>query len=284
MPRQPKLLMLQGLIASGKSTYAKELVEKGWVRVNKDDLRAMLHNSHHGKGKENLVLWIRDEIVKHALSQGQNVVIDDTNFNKIHQSTLMGIGQFYNAEFEIKFIDTPLEECILRDSKREKPVGEMVIRGMYNQYLAKEKVVEKYVPNLSLPKAYIFDIDGTLAEMGPRSPYEWSKVGIDTVITPIADLLRRLEQTTEIIIVSGRDGVCRPETLQWLKDNNIPFSELFMRPAGDSRKDSIIKKEIFFRDIAPKYNALGVFDDRNQVVKMWREIGLTCFQCAEGDF
>lgn len=277
--------MLKGLPASGKSTYARELVEKGWTRVNKDDLRAMMHNSHHGKAKEALVLWIRDEIVKRSLSKGMNVVVDDTNFNPIHWATLVQLGQWYKAEVTEKFFDVPLDVCIERDKLRPKPVGEMVIRDMHNRYLAKETVVEKYVPDESLPAAYIFDVDGTLAEMGARSPYEWDKVHLDTLIVPVARLLALLKTTdVDIIIFSGRDGSCLKETIGWLRKNNIPIDDIYMRAAGDMRKDSIVKKEIFFRDIAPRYNILGVFDDRNQVVKMWREIGLTCFQVAEGDF
>ena len=61
--RMSKLLMLRGLPASGKSTYAKELADKGWIRVNKDDLRAMLNNSNWSKGNEKRVLKLRDDII-----------------------------------------------------------------------------------------------------------------------------------------------------------------------------------------------------------------------------
>ena len=57
-----------------------------------------------------------------------------------------------------------------------------------------------------------------------------------------------------------------------------------MRKNGDSRRDSIVKEEIFWNDIEPKYNVLAVFDDRDQVVKMWRELGIKCFQCEYGNF
>jgi hypothetical protein len=57
-----------------------------------------------------------------------------------------------------------------------------------------------------------------------------------------------------------------------------------MRKYGDFRQDSIVKREIYERFIAPDYDILCVLDDRNSVVSMWREIGLTCLQVAEGDF
>jgi hypothetical protein len=63
----------------------------------------------------------------------------------------------------------------------------------------------------------------------------------------------------------------------------MPY-ELFMRKTSDSRKDTIIKKEIFFDNINGLYNVRFVLDDRNSVVANWRSMGLTCLQVAEGDF
>ena len=57
-----------------------------------------------------------------------------------------------------------------------------------------------------------------------------------------------------------------------------------MRATGDQRRDSIVKLEIFDQEIRDRYHVIGVFDDRQQVVRMWRALGLTVFQVAEGDF
>jgi hypothetical protein len=57
-----------------------------------------------------------------------------------------------------------------------------------------------------------------------------------------------------------------------------------MRPAGDSRRDAIVKQEIFDTEVRDRWRVVGVFDDRRQVVRMWRALGLTVFQVAEGDF
>lgn len=281
----PKLLMLKGLPASGKTSFARKLVEEGWTRVNKDDLRAMMHNSHHGKGKESSVIGVRDYVVAKAATTNQNVVVDDTNFNPIHERSLSALAKGYGMDFEVKFFDVPLEECIARDAKREKPVGEMVIRDMYNKYLGEVKQA-KYVPDRTKPAAFIFDIDGTLALMDGRSPYDYSKVGTDTLNKGVALVAALLSMSKmRIIVVSGRDGSCREATKEWFQNKGLTFyDEIHMRQAGDTRKDTVIKKEIFFRDIAPHYNVQGVFDDRDSVVKMWRELGLTCFQVAEGNF
>jgi len=82
-----KVLMLKGLPASGKSTYAKELVSKNhnWVRVNKDDLRAMMNNGEFSYKLEKQIVKTERELVDIALKNGKSVVIDDTNFNLDHE-------------------------------------------------------------------------------------------------------------------------------------------------------------------------------------------------------
>ena len=85
--------------------------------------------------------------------------------------------------------------------------------------------------------------------------------------------------------MSGRDGVCEPETTKWLNDNEIPYDAMFMRAANDSRKDSIVKKELFEQFVRDHLAIEFVLDDRDQVVDMWRnELGLKVLQVAPGDF
>lgn len=134
-------------------------------------------------------------------------------------------------------------------------------------------------------RAIIFDLDGTLCTMNERSPYDWARVGEDRQNRPITHLARCMfDLNHHIIVLSGRDAVCRPETTKWLRLNNVRFHELHMRPEGDNRRDSIVKKELYDKHIKGKHNVLFVVDDRDQVVKMWRELGLTCLQVADGDF
>jgi hypothetical protein len=57
-----------------------------------------------------------------------------------------------------------------------------------------------------------------------------------------------------------------------------------MRAESDFRKDSIVKKELFDNHIKNKYFIEYVLDDRNQVVDMWRDMGLKCLQVQEGNF
>lgn len=282
-----KLLMLKGLPASGKSTYARELVDKGnWVRVNKDDLRAMAHSSKYSSAREGFIISTRNFIVKEALKRGKNVVVDDTNFLPAHEKTLHGIAEEYKAEFEVKFFDVDVATCIERDTHRAIPVGSKVIRKMYNDYL-KPGPKSK---DASLPRAVICDIDGTLAHHDPkvRSPYEWDKVDKDTIDVPVQHLVEsymRGNPDVLLILMSGRKEVCREKTIAWLRMHGIDnYSYLYMRPDLDDRKDSTFKAEVYETHINGKYNIDFVLDDRNQVVEMWRSKGLKCIQVEEGDF
>ncbi len=279
-----KLLVLKGLPASGKSTYAKELVAKGWKRVNKDDLRAMIDASKWSKQSEMFIKYAEIDISKRYLKEGYNVVVDDTNFG--YEEMWFKIAEEYKAEFEVKFFDTSFIECIERDAKRgDKSVGKKVINRMYQQYLKPEKPAH----NADLPNCYIFDIDGTLATMNGRSPFDYTMVHTDLENTDVGRIFRVLKndgfsKELKMFIVSGREDSCRRETEEWLMENELFANDLFMRQAGDMRQDAIIKKEIYEKYIKGKYNVLGVFDDRDQVVSMWRSLGLTVFQVAYGFF
>ncbi len=134
-------------------------------------------------------------------------------------------------------------------------------------------------------KAIICDIDGTLADMGKRKPYDFDKVDQDQVKHATAEAVRVFHNAGyRIILFSGREDASKIKTISWLKQNDIPFDELHMRKSRDTRKDAIIKKELYETHVLNKYEVLLVLDDRDQVVKMWRELGLTCFQVAYGDF
>ena len=140
----------------------------------------------------------------------------------------------------------------------------------------------------------VFDMDGTLALVGDRikhiekTPKDWdsffSESMSDLPNNPIIDIFIALEEIgKDIIIVTGRDERYRNETLRWLTFQGILIHtrDLYMRPAYDKGKDTEIKKELvadFAHDIEM------VFEDRSSVVKMWREMGITCLQVADGDF
>lgn len=139
-----------------------------------------------------------------------------------------------------------------------------------------------------LKPAVIVDIDGTVALRDPeinRSPYDYSLVHTDISNVEVIGVIKSLwESGHKIVYVSARDDVCFNKTHQWLVEHCPPGVKLLMRKSGDNRDDATVKREIYNKHIKFDYEVVAVFDDRNSVVKMWRELGLTCFQVAEGDF
>lgn len=277
-----KVILLKGLPASGKSTWAKEQVLKGngkVKRINKDELRSMLDSSVHSKDRESMITSVRDDLARKFLREGKDVIIDDTNFHPKHEEALRWIATETASGFEVKEFPVLVTEAILRDATRPKPVGPKVIMGMFDQSVRK---TYKFDP--SKKDAIIVDIDGTLAHADGRSPYDYTKVSEDKHDAIIRDLVLRYRPSHSILIVSGRESSCRAATEAWLTDNLIPYNGLFMRAEGDKRCDTIVKEEIFNNYIDPTYNVHFALDDRNRVVDMWREKGIKVLQVNYGFF
>lgn len=295
------VLILKGLPASGKSTYAKSLsISPAWKRVNKDDLRAMLDDSVWSKQNEKFIIQVRNDLIGMILAEGKSVVVDDTNLHPKHEQEIRDlVAHMPNVKVETKFFEVDVEVAIKRDLQRPVSVGEKVIRRMYRDFLAPAPPVIARNPNL--PDCVLVDLDGTMALIHDRNPYDASKCEQDIPNTPVVnhvkDLLYLTKHTfsnhTKVIFMSGRSSEFRRETLAWLFEQGFNVSEdessiytqnLFMRAEKDTRQDSIVKEELYRKYIEGKYNVKYALDDRNQVVDMWRSLGLTVFQVALGDF
>lgn len=288
-----KLIMCKGLPGSGKSTWAKEVVasDPSFIRVNKDEIRIELgiDRSNFSREKEYAVVDRRDYLIREALASGKSVISDDTNFGRKHEPRLRELAKAAGAEFEIKdFTDVPVQTCIDRDARRDGDarVGEKVILGMAEANGIKiEEPVEKVEVDYSLPYCIICDLDGTLAlKHEGRNIYDASTADLDHINDPVRATLLALEPMYSLIFMSGREDKYREPSVKFLDNCGWSSYPLYMRATGDFRKDSIVKRELFDAHIRGKYNVLFVLDDRDQVVKMWRELGLTCFQVAEGSF
>jgi hypothetical protein len=138
-----------------------------------------------------------------------------------------------------------------------------------------------------LTKLWLVDIDGTLALRGDRGPFDWDRVGEDLPNPPVVAIVQALlRDEHRIAYVSGRKERCRRQTETWLCAN-VGFWDdcegLWMRGNGDNRSDVIVKREIYRKHFA-HLDVFGVIDDRAQVVAMWRSLGLTVVQAAEGNF
>ena len=294
-----KLIMTKGLPGSGKSTWAKAQVEKvgglNVVRVNKDEIRIALgmDRKSYSRDQEYRVVDRRDDYICKALMAGCDVIVDDTNFGKKHEPRLRELAKRFGADFLIQdFTHVPVEECIRHDSLREGDarVGADVIWGMAETHLGLKRpptpdVVVVY-DDPTLPSVVICDLDGTLAlHEGLRGPYEHEKAANDRVNAPVRRLISNyLGLGYGLIYLSGREEKFRSQTEEFLRKNDCPKAPLYMRTTGDSRNDTIVKRELFNAHILGKFRVEFALDDRDRVVKLWRDMGLTCFQVNYGAF
>ncbi len=139
-----KLVILRGLPASGKSTYAAQLAMKGFKRVNKDDLRMISTDGIYSKETERYINSVAEAMIRMALQSGLDVVSDNTNLNRYHLQFAKAICKDTKSELEIIDFDTPLETCLQRDLERTHGrVGKQVIMHMYNKYFKDGKFPEK---------------------------------------------------------------------------------------------------------------------------------------------
>lgn len=144
----------------------------------------------------------------------------------------------------------------------------------------------QYEARPGAPKAILVDIDGTVALRGDRSPYDETRVLEDLPNVPVVAVVKAMRRAGyQVVFCSGRTDGCYEATSLWIKRHVLPEETiLHMRGAGDVRKDSIVKREIFDEHVRDRYDVLLVLDDRASVVEMWRSLGLTVLQVAEGNF
>jgi phosphoglycolate phosphatase-like HAD superfamily hydrolase len=145
---------------------------------------------------------------------------------------------------------------------------------------------------------YIFDIDGTLADLTHRLHFitgetkDWDTFYKacynDAPIFEVITIARALDAAGHTIVYStGRVTLVLESTKKWLQKYRLPqFANVFMRTDGDHREDSVVKSELLDTINAAYANEKlgGIFEDRQQVVDMYRARGLRVFQVAKGDF
>lgn len=332
------LMIFKGLPGCGKSTLAAQLIKrepKRWIRVNRDDLRSMIvgpgNNPHNGdKSQEDFIRSIKENLMRQAFDQGYDVILDDTHLVPTTLKKLHIAAESYGDVKVIeKAVNVDINVCIERDAKRVgfAHVGEKIIKDMARgagidrgkilsdreaYYAPRANSFATFVQDENLPPAIMCDLDGTLAIINDRSPYDATDCDIkDKPNWPVIHtVLAMYSRGYKILFMSGRDMKYRRETERFIEkycrtamirnttwnrpDNEeiapIPY-ELHMRGETnpdptkvDMRKDSIIKQELFDKYVRGKFNVSFVLDDRNQVVDFWRSIGLTCFQVAPGAF
>ena len=145
----------------------------------------------------------------------------------------------------------------------------------------------------------VVDIDGTIAKVGDRLKYLrkepkdydsfFKGCGNDKPIVEVITLVQALADSgKEIVFCTGRNEVCREETLKWLKrfftESLVAKCLLLMRGQKDYRHDAKVKPELLQKAAIPLHAILLILEDRKSVVKKWREFGVVCLQVADGDF
>jgi predicted kinase len=325
--------ILVGLPASGKSTYAHELMgrEPGvWARISWDDIRHETPNYKFNKTNETRVVQRADSAAREAASEGFNLLIDNTNLHAGHITRWTGLAEELGMQVELKKFNASVQECVQRDALREgkyaeggKHVGRVIIERM--------ALANGLIQFPEDRQIVIVDVDGTLADCGHRrrtipkncqpckgtgkakdydmdtgtfkndfichkcegkghvTGTDWKffytpeLILQDPPFSNIVNLIRNLYGRYTILIVSGRGSDIAGEgTVAWLQKNEVPYDHIFMRAGGDHRDDVEVKQDILNK--LPKDKIAFSVDDRDRVVKMWRDNGITCLQVAEGDF
>jgi predicted kinase len=303
-----RLTIFRGLPGSGKSTEAQRLVQAllsvGITTINIDRDMFRLANGFGvapAGSFEETISSTQRAILENGLLNNWNVIESSTNLNAKFLKELVKLGANCGAEVEIRDVDTPLEVCIERDENRRLAgghfLGEDVLRDFAKRVMPKGKFPPKpklpeaisgalYVAPLDKPDAIIVDIDGTIAEVDGRSPYDYTLVSTDKAKQWVIDLVEGAERNGELVILmSGRDSMCRPDTLEWIRSNTkLAAFKLYMRAEGDQRMDAIVKLELFNKHIRDNYNVKYCVDDRAQVIRMYRSIGLNVLDVAGHTF
>jgi predicted kinase len=296
------LTILRGLSGSGKSTWAES--QPNAVVVSRDKLRVALfgddgpdyYKRSDLRKCEDLITRVEHEAIKRGLLDGTHVISDNTNIEVKYMKPIAHIGYSLGHAVQVRIFDVPLHTALNRNKQRAilggRNVPEDVIRKQHDRFSNTKNVTLEpeprpvpYEGTPGKPKAFLFDLDGTTFHMGDkRSPYAHN-VDVDDPDEVVLDIVRRLAGSgLQAIAMSGREEVTRELTETALHDNGVFPVALFMRENKDMRKDSIIKAELFDRHVRDRWDVQFVLDDRNQVVDMWRAMGIKTLQVEEGDF
>lgn len=146
-----------------------------------------------------------------------------------------------------------------------------------------------------MKKIILCDLDGTLADCQHRihhilkTPKDWSSFFADCVsdlpIEHIIDMVNSIDREQyEVWITSGRSDECKTQTIDWLAKHGVKYDNIIMRKSGDHTDDGVLKPSWLNDGTIPREMVAFAIDDRNRVVKAWRDNGVPCLQVADGDF
>ena len=304
MNNKAKLEILVGVSGSGKSTYAKKEFNKdvdNVLIVNRDSIRNLLfgysdENIHEYYKRSDLnslekkVTAFEDTMIYEGIEMGKHIIVDATHLNINYLKRF----SYWNTPTYVTIFNTEdIKTCFERDEKRTRKVGRDVISNQYKKF--KKLINSGEFLNLKFDKEYlgnsvknkhviVFDIDGTLSEKGGRNPFNEKDVLQDEVHSSIVHMLQMyFNSGNEVIVCTGRTEGCRKDTEQWFRINVGFVPKMYMRNVGDVRPDWQVKTEMWNEICKDRYISLLV-DDRNQVVRRARMLGLKVAQVEHGNF
>lgn len=295
-----KIIVTVGCSGAGKSTWSNKKWKEdplNTIVVGRDKIRELLfgytettvseyYRNPNNSKLEKQVTVFEDTLIHDGLNMGKTVIVDATHLKKAYLERF----KFFNVPVEFVVFKEPLEILLQRNLNRVRQVPEDVIKKQYNQ-LSNLVIPENFTPikfeNLETkPSCIVVDLDGTVCEKGERNPFDWKRVGEDEEIKAICNMVWSLSRGSNVSIIfcSGRDAVCYDESFEWI-NSAFPIMDfkLMMRPKNDMRPDWIVKEEMW-REIAETHYIEALVDDRNQVVRRARALGLKVLQVEYGNF
>lgn len=313
------LHVFRGLPGSRKSTKAHELMAhlastgKSVIKVERDEIRLEILGSYWtGEHSDELkVTKVQHERIRSGLKLG-DVVSSDTNLRDKNVREMLKIAHEVGAKVTYRDLrNADVDQCVYDDRKRERQVGEKVIRGMYERFIKGRNLSEQptYEPGAAKGKGsgtvpdftgvapyvavnpaakpvVIFDLDGTLCDHNGRDPYDESKYLQDKAFPNVVAVAWALhKQGFQIDVMTGRWDKYRDVCKEWLDREGVPYTNLHLRPTQG--RDDAVKLAMFEEHYRNNDEVAVHFcvDDRDRVVDMYRNVlGIQVLQVAPGDF
>jgi gluconate kinase len=288
------LVLMVGPPGSGKSTYSAKPEFRDYIYINQD-----LQNKKHL------------EIFSQSIEYGKNVIVDRMNYSKTQRNRYLDVAKAAGYSTHIVVLHECFEVCLERCLKREghptinqgdNAIANKAINFFFRSYERvsddEADIVTRVFPKRTVTfKAVWVDVDNTLSDASHREHFlqvekkYWKGFFGAMSDDPVNDWCKALvdgmhSSSYKVLICSARPEEYRKQTEDWLDKHGIKYSELIMRPAGDHRKDSIVKEIMYEFEIKTRYNLMFSVDDRKQVIDQIRLHGVVVLDCAgeKGNF
>lgn len=128
-----KLVIMVGLPGSGKSTYVKKHY-KDYKIFSSDHYRKIILGDENNQSNSPRIFAALFNDLATALEKGYDCVVDATNCKYKSRVMAIQLGKKYNCTIEAVVIHQPIEVCIDQDKKRNRTVGEAVIKKFASGY------------------------------------------------------------------------------------------------------------------------------------------------------